>query len=871
MRIIGNAEKAREVQAVASGVLPSGQPVVVNANGTVSVAAGVAASVGSETNFESGQTSQMGAVYDVNANRVVIFYRDIGNSYYGTAVVGTVSGTSISFGSPVVFQSSNSQYSHPVYDVSAQKIVNYYSRDPDNYGMAIVGTVSGTSISFGTATVYSSSQVRTLGAAYASNASRSVVIFRDESAGSVGKAVSGGVSGTGISFGSSVETIYSGSTSGDGALVAGQSIEGNTRLLAFVSTSSDAHSVCLVASGTNVYALGSVVQFSSGKVNSMQGIYDDNANSFLIVYRDASNSSKGTARVVSVSGTTASYGATALFSTSTNVLNVGATYNSSNNNAIISYRSSSDSNKLYLIEGKISGTSIAFEAATSTSFKTNDNMFPVYNSSSNSTAVAFADVDNSNVGEAFVYGSSSTNLTAENYIGMSGGEIIQKGSAAYVGTPVVFESADTRFISSAFDTTNNKVVIAYRDQGNSEYSTAVVGTVSGNAISFGTPVVFSTEVLSYMQCSSMCFDPDTGKVVIAYRNEATSNHGTARVGTVSGTSISFGSAVVFEAAASNLMTTVYDTNSNKVVIAYKDDGNSEYGTAIVGTVSGTSISFGSPTVFNAGVVSGGTASGIASTFDSVNNKVILAYSDGSNSNQYTAIVGTVSGTSISFGTKVVIDTDTGTKIGKGITAAYNPVAQKVLITYVDTAGNLDTLSARVGTVSGTSISFGTEASTGTQYTAEYDSVYNPDSETIVIAYKDESNSSYGTLVSASISGTDVTFGTPTVYKSSRSDEPAIVYDSSNNKTVVSMQDAGSSSHGTSVVSSPDTVNIQRGQVADGGNAEINIKGAVAENQSGLTAGQSYYVQTDGTLSTTAGDPSVFAGTAVAATKLIVKG
>ena len=41
--------------------------------------------------------------------------------------------------------------------------------------------------------------------------------------------------------------------------------------------------------------------------------------------------------------------------------------------------------------------------------------------------------------------------------------------------------------------------------------------------------------------------------------------------------------------------------------------------------------------------------------------------------------------------------------------------------------------------------------------------------------------------------------------------------------------------------------------------------------SSLTAGQSYYVQTDGTLSTTAGDPSVFAGTAVSATKLIVKG
>ena len=39
----------------------------------------------------------------------------------------------------------------------------------------------------------------------------------------------------------------------------------------------------------------------------------------------------------------------------------------------------------------------------------------------------------------------------------------------------------------------------------------------------------------------------------------------------------------------------------------------------------------------------------------------------------------------------------------------------------------------------------------------------------------------------------------------------------------------------------------------------------------LTAGQSYFVQTDGTISTTAGTPSVFAGTAVSATKLIVKG
>ena len=39
--------------------------------------------------------------------------------------------------------------------------------------------------------------------------------------------------------------------------------------------------------------------------------------------------------------------------------------------------------------------------------------------------------------------------------------------------------------------------------------------------------------------------------------------------------------------------------NEKVVIAYADNGNSvDYGTVIKGTVSGTSISFGSPIVFN---------------------------------------------------------------------------------------------------------------------------------------------------------------------------------------------------------------------------------------------------------------------------------
>ena len=117
------------------------------------------------------------------------------------------------------------------------------------------------------------------------------------------------------------------------------------------------------------------------------------------------------------------------------------------------------------------------------------------------------------------------------------------------------------------------------------------------------------------------------------------------IGTVSGTSISFGSEVVFESATTTNISSVYDPTNGKVVIAYRDSDNSGYGTAIVGTVSGTSISFGTPVVFNP------TYTTFTSTvFDSANNKVIIAYQNRGNDNHGTVIAGTVSGNSISFDT-----------------------------------------------------------------------------------------------------------------------------------------------------------------------------------------------------------------------------
>jgi len=67
------------------------------------------------------------------------------------------------------------------------------------------------------------------------------------------------------------------------------------------------------------------------------------------------------------------------------------------------------------------------------------------------------------------------------------------------------------------------------------------------------------------------------------------------------------------------------------------------------------------------------------------------------------------------------------------------------------------------------------------------------------------------------------------------------------------------------------IGISQSGAASGSSLAVSTKGSVADNLSGLTSGQSYYVQTDGTLGTTPANPSIFAGTAVAANKLIVKG
>ena len=139
----------------------------------------------------------------------------------------------------------------------------------------------------------------------------------------------------------------------------------------------------------------------------------------------------------------------------------------------------------------------------------------------------------------------------------------------------------------------------------------------------------------------------------------------------------------------------------------------------------------------------------------------------------------------------------------------------------------------------------------------------------------------GSINVGTVSGTDITFASAVAVESGGFEASAMSFDSTNNKILIAYNDVNDSNNGKGFVVTVGGTQINLtsenyigmssgGQVASGSSATVDILGTVNADQSSLTAGQSYFVQTDGTIGLTAGSPSVFAGTAISATELLVK-
>ena len=856
------AEESGEFKGVANGTLPCGKAVVVNADGTVSVVSETAASLGTESAFNSETSSNFAAVFDSSNNKHIIVYRwHDGSSTTMRYVVATVaSDGSVSFGTDAVAEASDNQQISACFDSTNNRIVVAYRRgDDSDHGYALVGSLSGTEVTWGSPTEFQNGLAKQIDLDFDSTSGKVVIAFAGTS--EHGTAIVGTVSGTSISFGTAV--VYESASSQLNTVIYDST--NNKTVIGFMDEGDGEKGKAVVGtvSGTGI-SFGSTVTFHNGEMNRCGGTFDSANGKVVFAYGDKDNSQRVTAIVGTVSGTSISFGSAVVVATAGTYGEAppdNVVFDSNANKVIVVLPytvSGSYSNRGFVFSLSVSGTTIV--ADTGIDFAGATAVYPAisFDSNVNKSLISFGDGGNSEYPTAVSFSPLIQNLTSENYIGMSRGVAFQTGSAAAVGTAVQYEAGDSVYNAAAYDTNVDRVVIVYQDGGNSDHGTAIVGTVDGsdNSISFGTAVVFESAASTRQ---SIAFDANAQKVVIAYTDGGNSNRGTAIVGTIdsSDNSISFGSPTVFNSAATIPYSTTFDASTNKVVVGYRDSDTKGY--AIVGTVSGTDISFGSEAKFNdANTIE------VMSAYDANAEKIVFAYSNAGSSSAGTAIVGTVSGTDITFGSAAVFETGATSQINIG----YDSDSQKVVIAYKD-EGDSNYGKAVVGTVSGTSISFGSIVVFNQANTEYSNVVYDTNIDKTIITYQDLGNSNYATAIVGTISGTSISFGSETVLHSATSSYIGSVYDPDQKRVVTAVRDQGSSS-GKAIIFKPSDIATTRAEVADGGSVPIDIIGSVSTNQIGLTAGQQYFVQTDGTIDTTADDPSVLAGTAISATEILVK-
>ena len=102
------------------------------------------------------------------------------------------------------------------------------------------------------------------------------------------------------------------------------------------------------------------------------------------------------------------------------------------------------------------------------------------------------------------------------------------GDTVTAGTPVVFESSKSEYITvTTMDSTH--AIVCYKDGGNSDYGTAVALTLSGTTITAGTPVVFESAAIGYTIVTTM----DSTHAIVCYMDGGNSSYGTSNCLTLS--------------------------------------------------------------------------------------------------------------------------------------------------------------------------------------------------------------------------------------------------------------------------------------------------------------------------------------------------
>ena len=446
-------------------------------------------------------------------------------------------------------------------------------------------------------------------------------------------------------------------------------------------------------------------------------------------------------------------------------------------------------------------------------------------------------------------------------------QTLQTGKAE--GDATEFDSTATNgyYQAVGVDTDNNKVASLYRDHGNGQYPTVVIGgftDAAEGAISFGTPVVLDSNGMT-AQTNEIAYDTSVDRFVATYTTSSVGGGLKLVVFYCSNTStnaITKGSADVLESGDTNRFSTTVMANNSKVLMGY-ENSDSDQCVRVLTTTGGStnSVSAGTELVWETSDHSADNGWGL--TYDSNDEKIMCVFRDTDNSNYMTAVPFTIAGDgSVSAGTQVVLDNG----------GAMNGQQPPMIIHDPDKNINV-AFDASRGAVCFTSASGSITAGQRTAisgFNSWYGGYYDTNKDRIVLFHGGSSNikAIVGYISGTGSSATFVVESDATVVTDNTSYTKAAFIPSANKGIVLY------NAYGDGYYALCPSIDLNTGTyigfandaISDTATGTITTIGGIATGQSSLTIGEDYYIA-NAALTTTSG--TRFVGRALTATTVLL--
>lgn len=432
-------------------------------------------------------------------------------------------------------------------------------------------------------------------------------------------------------------------------------------------------------------------------------------------------------------------------------------------------------------------------------------------------------------------------------------------------------AASIGFGKAAFDTANNKIIITWEQGGNNE-GWIVVGTISGTTITFGTAVQFRATGCRYPIVEWV---PSISRFVYVYRDQDNGSILVMGYGSISGTT-----PTILGEGTADFSGAVVPTNiilhppSGKILVIYFTN----YPSANRNRYAVITPSAGGLSVAGAGSVWAVPTDYYPTlAYDPTSQRLIIAYGDTASSSRGTVNTINISGTTVSFGRAAIFNINGSTS---GISIAYCDDHGKFVISYLDGADSSFSKAIVGSATSSGIITLGTPSIFSRVANSGAGCVYDTNINKIVVYFSDATNSNYPYVISGTITDYSIAWSTAELVSSSGASGFVPLYSTTSARTFAFYTFTANStlayvfatpSYFTTNLTTSNFIGFSGGSYSNGQTATIQVVGSVSNSQSGLTPGQKYYVQYDGTLSTSVGDFAAYAGVATSANNIIVKG